>query len=91
MYDGDPEADSALSPSACPFPRCGREPGLTEMEGSLFDSAPGGLLIVSKWSPPATALIIRDPGAHVRRPSRGGSPGLVCCLCVSSQEKEKKR
>lgn len=54
------------SPSLCATERL----GLTEMEGLLFDSAPTGLLIVSKWSPPATALIICDPGCmleeHVR-------------------------
>lgn len=68
--------------------------GLTEMEGLLFDSAPGGLLMVSKWSPPATALIIRDPGC-MSEDRRGGGPDQeLCsweCLCASSQERRKKR
>lgn len=63
MFDEDTEVESALSPSAHPFPWCHQEPRLTEMERLLFDSVPGGLLIVSKWSPPATALIICDPTA----------------------------
>lgn len=91
--DEDAEVEPALSPSACPLPRCHREPGLTEMEGLLFDSAPGGLLIVSKWSPPATALIIHDPTCMLedRRGGRDQQPRTCVCLCVSSQEKGKKK
>lgn len=89
----DTEVESALSPSVCPLPRCHRELGLTEMEGLLFDSAPGGLLIVSKWSPPATALIIRDPGCMLedRRGGRGSAAPFVCVfVCEQSRERENE-
>lgn len=92
MYNEDAEVESALSPSARPLPWCHRELCLTEMEGLLFDSTPGGLLIVSKWSPPATALIIRDPGCMLEARRGGtGSAALFVCLCVSSQEEAKKK
>ncbi|KAI9544417.1 hypothetical protein NQZ68_001290 [Dissostichus eleginoides] len=58
------------------------ELALTEMEGLLFDSALGGLLMVSKWSPPATALIIRDPGCMLE--DRRGGPDQQSCTCVCS-------
>lgn len=82
--------ESAPSPSVCPLPRCHRDLGLTEMEGLLFDSAPGGLLIVSKWSPPATALIIHDPGFMLedRRGGRDQQPLLVRVF-VREQPRER--
>lgn len=93
VYDEDAAVESALSPSACPLPRCNRELGLTEMEGLLFDSAPGGLLIVSKWSPPATALIIRDPGCMLedRRGGRDQQPCSCVCVFVCEQSREREK
>lgn len=64
-------------------------PGLTEMEGLLFHSAPRGLLMVSKWSPPATALIIRDPSCMLEDQRTVAGVGSCSAFfgCVSSQEK----
>lgn len=77
----DAEVEAALSPSELPFPpRAAERLGLTEMEGLLFDSAPTGLLIVSKWSPPATALIICDPGCVLGE--RGGDRDQQPCSSV---------
>lgn len=93
VYNEDAEVESALSPYACPLPQCHRELWLTEMEGLLFDSAPGGLLIVSKWSPPATALIIRDPSCMLED-RRGGWDQQSCscvCVCVWAVKRKRKR
>lgn len=88
-YNEDAEVESALSPSAHPLPQCHFGLGLTEMEGLLFDSALGGLLIVSKWSPPATALIIHDPGCMLE--DRRGGQDQQPCLCVFECEPRKER
>lgn len=92
LYNENTE-ESALSPSACPFPWCHQEPGLTEMEGLLFDSALWGLLIVSKWSPPATALIICDPACMLeeRRGGRDQQAPYVPRVCVGAVKRNREK
>lgn len=81
----------ASSPSVPPRARAGRDGGFAVWFSSR------GILIVSKWSPPATALIICDPGCGLED-HRGGRDQTPCvcacvsvCVCVCAVERKSRK
>lgn len=81
IYTKNAEMDHGFFPAANPFfHQCHHDHRLAEMEGFAVWFSTGGLLIVSEWSPPATALIIHDPTCMLKG-CKGGINNTAC-MCV---------